>query len=117
MVNPPIAPSTFWGRGAQNRAGNARGWSIRWHRNYHNEHRVRHPEGVHTPVGIGHNRCHSRHRPTGNGGTARPIFGRTAPAMIRSRLGLWASLIAVAAIAVGNSIYSVGTVDLKVFLA
>lgn len=37
--------------------------------------------------------------------------GQTLAAMIRSRLGLWASLIAVAAIAIGNSIYSVGNLN------
>lgn len=37
--------------------------------------------------------------------------GQPLAAMIRSRLGLWASLIAVAAIAVGNSIYSVGNLN------
>lgn len=37
--------------------------------------------------------------------------GEPLAAMIRSRLGLWASLIAVGAIAVGNAIYSVGNLN------
>lgn len=37
--------------------------------------------------------------------------GQPLAAMIRSRLGLWASLIAVGAIAVGNAIYSVGNLN------
>ena len=37
--------------------------------------------------------------------------GEPLAAMIRSRLGLWASLIAVGAIAIGNAIYSVGNLN------
>lgn len=37
--------------------------------------------------------------------------GEPLAGMIRSRLGLWASLIAVGAIAVGNAIYSVGNLN------